>query len=1032
MSKKTVYLGPFNNENKEKLKDKCITYLRDNKGSKFYYILPNGDLLKKYRKEFISEAGATFELNVFTFDDIVNNIIKNDAYKTIDEPLKKLVMRNTLKSLKDEGRLSYYNDLTNMEGFIEVSIDIIREIKRSLITPEEYIDRCPNRPYYKEIGLIYKEYEEALVDRDLSDRENDYLNSIKKLKDNSEYLTDIDFIVIDEFFDFRPVEMEIIKELSNRDIDIYINIPFKSSQNNVVLNTSLEKLKDLGFEIKNIDYKSENKVEILGHRLFGYEDSKLDYMENIELVKCPSAYIELKKVFRKIKIKLSKGVKLDEMALVLLSKSYDKSLFKVAEEERIPLNIKKKSSMSKLPIIKEFLNIINTKLTNGSKEDLLNRVKSSYFPIVDDVLKDELEYEIRKLNFSNIEDLKGLLNSSQRLNIDGQSIGKIFDFIDKIEAEFEVLTFADNVSNYNEKLLDLIKSYEVEDIILENYSRIRNYNIFYRDLMALESLKDILERMNDINLIEDKIFLEDYFVVLEDFCVEEEIVEIDEDLNGLTVLNPINARGLNHKYLFVVGLSQEEYPSLDNNNFFLSDENHSVLKGIGIDMMNYYERFSNEALKFSSLISSSGEYLYLSYNENSQEDGKNIPSMFLDELLSKIDGERVEEKLVYSTIDLDYLINSPMDRITSKKDLLNTFLYKYFNDEIEEKYLPQFMDLFEDEIAAINEIIHVEKKRCLDEFNEYSGLLSNNRIKDYISTELKDKVYSISYLEGYSQCPYYFLLNNFFKVEEMGREAEDFDNLDIGSIYHEVLDHYYKNYKDDLIRDKEGFNVEDTFDYIKELTYKYASAKEYDLDNINDNLLIDNIYNRLKNFIIIDVDRVKTSKENMIPWEFEVEFGRLDPLIVETGQGDVRFRGKIDRIDKLDNDKYVVIDYKSSAYGKNDLDSIKKGLSLQLPVYIMSQKDRDVIAGVYSILSSGEYYNAMGILGEASFITKRQKGSVEKEDWNNILDNTREIIGNIVQKINNGNFTVNPLECSPYCSYKDICRVGNQDEEEVE
>ena len=1030
MSKKIVYLGPFNNQNKEKLKNKCISYLKDNKGKNFYYILPNGDLLKKHRKEFIKEVGAVFELNIFTFDDIVNSIINDHIHRSIDEPLKKFIVRKVLKSLKNKGALSYYNDFTDMEGFIEVCVDIIREIKRSLITPDEFINRCPKRPYYKEVGLIYKEYEKLLMNRNLTDRENDYFNCIKKLKDNTDYLLDIDFVVIDEFYDFRPIEMEIIKELSNKEIDVFINIPYKSSQNNLVLNNCIEKLKDLGFEIENIDYKTSNDIGLLADKLFNNDNSKLTYMDEVELHKCPSIYIELKKVFREIKRHLSKGENLDDMAIVLLNDSYNNNLFLIAEDEEIPLKKSKEIPMNKIPIIKEFLNILKTKLTEGAKEDLLNRLKSAYFPIIDNSLKDEMEYAIRKLNFSNLYELKSLINDSKRLDIDKRIIDKILSLIQKVELEFAYLLFEDKISNSNAKLIELIHYYDAESIIFNKFSRIKDNNILYRDLMALQKLEDIINRLEEINLIEESITLEDYLLVLDDFCRQEEIIEMDEDLNGLTILNPINSRGLKHKFLFVVGLSQEEYPRLDNRNFFLSDENYNALREIGIDIMNYYERFSNEALKFSSLISSCTHYLYLSYNENSLEEGENIPSMFLDEILSKIDGEKVEDKLKFSTIDLDYLINSPLNSITNKKDLLNTFLYKYFNDEIEEKYISQFVSAFTDEIREINTIVDVEMERMTGDLSKYSGFLDNNEIRRILSEELKDKVYSISYLEGYAKCPYYFLLHNYYKVEEMGREAEDYDNLDIGSIYHEVLNQYYRKYKLDLLNNRDNFDIEKTFDYIKELTHKYASMKGYSVDNINDNLLIENIYNRLKNFIIIDITRIKESKDNIYPWEFEVEFGKDNPLIIQTNYGDVKFRGKIDRVDKLvDKDKYVVIDYKSSSYGKNDLESIEKGLSLQLPVYILSQEDRQVIAGVYSMISNGEYYNAVGVLGEASFITKRQKGAVESEEWNNILKNTKDIIGNIVSEINNGNFSVRPLECSPYCPYKDICRYENIDEE---
>ena len=38
------------------------------------------------------------------------------------------------------------------------------------------------------------------------------------------------------------------------------------------------------------------------------------------------------------------------------------------------------------------------------------------------------------------------------------------------------------------------------------------------------------------------------------------------------------------------------------------------------------------------------------------------------------------------------------------------------------------------------------------------------------------------------------------------------------------------------------------------------------------------------------------------------------------------------------------------------------------------------------------------------------------------MDLTKENIYRLISNIGEGNFQVNPLECSAYCIYKDICR----------
>ena len=111
MKDRIVYLGAFNNNKQKELINKAIEYLKNNKGNEFYYLLPNGELLKKYRQDFIDKVNSTFEINLFTFDDIVNRILENDLSQKIDNPTKNLIIRESLKSLQSQGKLRYYKNL---------------------------------------------------------------------------------------------------------------------------------------------------------------------------------------------------------------------------------------------------------------------------------------------------------------------------------------------------------------------------------------------------------------------------------------------------------------------------------------------------------------------------------------------------------------------------------------------------------------------------------------------------------------------------------------------------------------------------------------------------------------------------------------------------------------------------------------------------------------------------------------------------------------------------------------------------------
>ena len=1021
MFKRRVYLGSFNNKKKEELINLSLEKLKSNQGNEFYYILPNGELLREYRQYFIDNVVQAFEINLFTFDDIVNRILEDNFIQIMDNPTKNLVLREVLKHLSEEDALIYYKEFIEMPGFINSINDIIGDIKRSLIYPSEYLDRCPDRPLYKEIGLIYSYYEKELTKLRISDREGSYFKSIDLLKSKN-FLKDVNTIIIDEFYDFRPIELAIIRQLIDSDIDIIINIPFKSQNNSVVLENTLQTLKNLGFEVEEIQDSPKNQFEILGEFLHTDEEELFEANDDINIINAPTPYLELRRIFEEIKRYHKTGLALNEIGLIITNPDYQESLHKISTVEGIPISTNKASPLKTMPITRELLNILEGRLANFSKTSLINRIKSNYFIICPENERDLYEVVLRKTNFQDIVDLKDIFESNKKLDISIEELEYLDNIIKSTEKDYKEIPLQETILNFNKIVKSILKHYKPQTNIVNRYRETNDETLFLRDVRTINKLEEVIDKMDLLGILEDEITLEDYYSLLIDYFEEETVIEIQGNVKGVHILNPTNSRGSLKEIIFITGLSQGSYPSLENNNYFINDYNINDLKVIGMDVKSYGERLNNEELKFASAIALCRCKLYLSYSRG--QDDTSIKSIFLEDLLSLfkrgIDNKPIINEI---KINFDYLVKKSMNDVTNHSDLIKYILKSFFEEDIDGEVIREYDILFPGILKSINRKISSEVNRFQGIYDEYRGVLKEEIILKDIEA-CKPSKFSISYLESYSKCPYFFMLNNLFSIEELEREYEEYSPMDLGKLYHDVLSIYYKTYQDDIKDKVKGigeFTFKSTIDYLKVITYRCVEENGLKRDSNKDILLIDIALKRLIHFLEKDIER--TIKDKRIPYNFEMEFGSNRPFFIEIDDVMIPMVGRIDRIDKyLDRKDYMAIDYKSSAYGLRNLDHMISGLSLQLPVYILSQEDKHMIAGAYSIINSGETKVPIGL---DPFIDVRGKGKLSQEEWDTLMEATKRNIYDIIVSISNGNFQVKPLECSSFCIYKDICRYGD-------
>lgn len=1050
MGQRIIYFGPLNNNYKKTFIDKGKEYLKENKGDKFYYILPTGNLLTRYRSMLLEDLKGVFDINVITFDDIVEKLLSKELYIHIDDATKETIIGKIVKELSEQGNIDYYKGLIESEGFINSLSYIIGELKRSLILPKDFYDNIPRTPRFIEIAQIYEKYQLFLDTKGLVDKEEYFIKSLEKLQTTEDLFSELDFVIIDEFFDFRPQELEILKSLCKFDIDIYVNIPYKTSKNWTIVQNTIDILKDMGFRLEEVDGKGElNYFENISEDLFVNARAKYEQNDKLKLIKAPNKYLEIKKICEEIKRLHNKGVNLQDIGIVVENINFYKEvLIKTFREEKIPCTLNEEIKLIDIPLIKEIVNILELNLSKYDQQMTAKVLKSGYLDICDGNNRDRLEYMFHNLKIKNtVEEYKDAISSERkRLNYhikNDQEKREVYEerLEDIANLNFVIMTLIEKVSqlptegaseNFIQGILKLLHYYDLEEGIKSVYKITKDYSILQRDVMALSKFKQILERVKSISELayENNITIREFYNILTRLLSDETIIIAQRNTKGVSILTPSTARGLRYRALFILGLTQGEYPYISDNNWFFRDEDYQMFKDMGLDIKTYKEKLDKESLLFTVAITRPTDILVLSYPESTNGADVSIPSMFLDELLNLFKGENIKDKIDYTFLTMDYLLKEKIEDTTHERELLRHLLYNHYLGKDIKEYLKMIDNM---ELNEIVDRITCEIRRYEREFNEYDGLIGDEKIRQDIINYFKDKKFSISQLETYAKCPFRFLYERLLKVEGIEREIEEFSALDRGNIYHEVLAIYYKNHVDDFrehIVNGNKFDVESTGEEVADITRQVIN--NYGISKLNKiwELRIEMITRKVISLVKADLSRLEKYKIKLLPHEFEVKFGYNKDFVVKIGDMEVKLMGKIDRIDKEDEENvYIVYDYKHSGYGLHKMDDMIEGLSLQLPVYIMSQmdKDREVIGGGYIVIKDNKM--PIKLLKESmksSLKKRKSKEILSDEDWNKLIDTVKEKICEYVKGIFSGDFRLNPVECDTFCTLASVCRYNKE------
>ncbi len=1021
---KTFYYTPFFTSVRDYLVEKCIEVIKN--GKKAIYILPSREAIFDVRKKFLAASGNLINTSVFGFSDLAGEVA---GKKTITEDVSLLIIRNILNNRSD----GFFKDVKNRPGFVTSLYGFIKRLKRLNMPPDklEYVK-------YNFTGLmlekfdfirsVYEEYERYKEKESIYDLNDMPLLALKKIK-YSPFLFQTGIIVIDGYINIDPVDKSMVRTISKYypEIDFYGSIPFKNSYNEEFIKSEIIKdLKDLGFIYSDKTFpekKANPSIKSLCKYLYSDETVLKGDIRGIKISNSPCIDHEVREMAALIKKKILSGETVPEKIAIYVKNinEYSNAFEEISAELNIPVLATWKKILIEVPLIKDFLGLLNVYIKGREHEGIRN-IFSSIYLLPFDIIK-KLDGKTDKIPLKRIftgKDSSDYIDKFSHV-IKEYCPDKDFSaFIDIISSLNP--SCSDTKEAYLRKLMDITEKLDLKGNIINLYLEgIIDGKNFTRDIKALDSLKSILSEIIEMektyNLLSEGFSVEQiYEELIEWACVERG--KTAKDTGGVRILNTDLARGQYYDIVFMPGVNEGIFPSVLSGNPLFDSGEHDLFMLQHINLVNKKWELEREKIRFNLCMASATEELYISYRTCDEQGEYMIKSSFLDDLCSLID----ENSLKNVTAQKIYMRDrfNPPGEPQSHKEMLRKAIHYIWKDQ--SSHIDNTV-CNEEILDYINHAAMMEYGRQENPFfDSYDGIVTE------VSSQKNKYCFTPSRFNSYSSCPFKYFMERVLAITV--DDEDEPDARKVGSFYHEVLKDYYK---DNSCYDRE--KLYSLFDRIFDNTLK----------RLYHNIMPEKLWHFIKKELFSVISTfIENDMKNLEYYREKTGF-TMKPCLLEhpftIKDEEKMIRGVADRVDLEMDEKncftgrFIIYDYKNSS--TKELKDSVEGKDFQLPLYYLAigEQLKDEFPDVnpecmallyYSIKENKKRGIVRSDLKKNIFNRGGPTYTVGKENMIVLMEYISRKTSELIENINNGVFplTVSCPHGTGYynCNYRKICR----------
>jgi ATP-dependent helicase/nuclease subunit B len=1025
-------------------------FIAQDKLNELLIIVPTNRKIRYLKRELISKSPnkALTKLNLYTLSSFTELIFKKNeinSTRLLSEAAAAVLISKSFK----ETQLKYFSNYKDEipRGTLDRIKNVISEYKLNGISPEQIISESKKLEGSEklkaiDIANVYQNYLLACKDLkafEVGDIYSDVLSLDKKELESRFNLSfsETNTIVINGFDEFTKPEIEIINNVSNI-VNINLYILFDYHKFNPALFSHLDQCYN-SFKAKGFEEVEDTSIirftafqQRVREKLFLLNEKDLQKLSEVEIIKLTSrsSEEEIRLIAKEIKLLISeKSVDVDSIVVTFnLISNHSAIIRDIFSEYGIPFNLTDRFSLSESQPIIALINLLEVIDNNFYYKNIFRALTGRWIKIegvdISNLLRISSNLKIVS-GYSNwIETLESTIEQIRFNEQDEDSRFLPIEFYEKaikdISSIYKLLAPFNqkkNIQDFKNELKNLLYKLDLPSRIINDYpdyieKNVKAVTVF---LETIDEFLDLLELENG----RDKKYPLSYFLKQIKTALQFTRFNTKErHASGVLITSVNEIRGLNFDYVFIGSLIDSEFPTRYQPEIFFS----------GSYKKDEYRHILEERYHFYQTLCCVKKCLYLTFPQK-DEKKEFTPSTFINDFnrlfIIKEKTSADYENLIYSKSELlRYVSKLDLEKDKTELDQIS------FNTEL------------------LKRDIEIDKTRLENPFSEtsHTGFIFNSLSENAKSKliEEKQKQYSASQLEEYAKCPFQYFAKRILQLEIIEEPTEELESFELGSLVHSILYEFYKTISEEQIviadcNDEIFKKLEnDIFDIAEKKIEKLrlnSSFIFYEKEKI-----LGIAGNRKNSILYKFLEEERKNSEGYLPEYFEFEFGQFNKSIkAETQEmlvGDVKVRGKIDRIDiNKTSNRFKVIDYKLG--GKKPIvKDLLNGISLQLPLYLYASKklieaelnsNYDPAAAIiYSLkLNNNDF-------GKKSVHTLNARKKLSEDDLiksnEELIKICNEVIPAYVNKIVEGKFNLSQLEdreskVCRFCDFKSICRI---------
>lgn len=986
----------------------------------------------------------------------------------------------------------------NFLGKSNENIDVvsrsITEFKKHGITVNMLKDELEKQEdeYFKlklkDMILVYEEFQNSIIEKYID--ENDTLTILASYIENMDFLKN-SIIYIDEFVGFTTQEYNIVSKLLKIAKEVNITVCTDSIEessnpekdvfyeNKLTVSRLISLAKKENVDIKksicmNEIYRFKNdELRHLEENIFAVPYKKYnDKNENINVFLANNQYTEIEYVAKNIlNLVRDNGYRYNNISVITKNIDTYSSLIKaIFGKYNIPVFIDEKKDMSQNLIVKYLIALLDIFSKNWSYESVFNYLKIGFNDIeAEEIYKLEnycIKWGItgskwykKDWDYGVTEDTKPQID---RFNILRKEIvNPLMNFKNKVIQN-------KTVKELTKLLYEFLIEMNIDEKLKSKIELLEEIGLLELANEYKSSFKNIMDVFDEIVLVfqDEKITFDKYIEILKIGLKNSGLGKIPATQDQVIIGDIDRSRSHKVRAIFLIGLNDGMFPSINKNEGFFNDTDRERLKEDNIELAKgTIEQIYDDNFNIYKAFTTAEEKMFLSYSSLDSE-GKSLrPSIFI----SKI--KRLFPNIIEKSDDLE-----KDDTILTKETTFDLLIQKinefYDGKEIDDIWFRVYEYYSNDSIWR-------------DKVNKSLMGLKFTNIPEKLNKNHTDKLYgevlhtTISRLEQYRSCPFSFYLKYGLNLNE--KETFTIRSLDTGNFMHDVIDEFFNIIKSREIDVKE-ISDEKLNNIVKNIiNEKLNMDKNYILKgSAKFKVLTNRLIKVVSLSIKYIVEGLRNTDFRVVGNEVEFKTGKeYEPIKLELDNGKrVEITGKIDRIDlgKTLDGKYIrIIDYKSSV--KNiDLNEVVSGIQLQLLTYldatcekedflpagvlyfnlidpiIKSNKlisdekieeeikkkfkmnglilaDINVVKMMDKKLENGQSDTIPVYLDKEGNISNSKSSVINKEQFNLLQKYVKKTIKDIGKELYDGNIELKPYlnvknkkKPCDYCEYKSVCQ----------